>query len=140
MNDKVNNDIVLQKAVAVSSFPAVWGAQKRLSDSPGTRKRMGLCSWHILSAAFVVPQGRSGLLALVGTLCWEEGTWAFHPSLARSCQGQNPTFLLPELLPVSCSHSLLPFSISSSQTPILTFLSQELLLLSKRSRATLPAG
>jgi len=139
MNDHANNDIALQKAVAVSSLLAVWRAQKRLSDRPGMRKHTGLCSWHILSAALVVLQGRSGLLALVGMLCWGEGTWASHPSLARSCRGQDSTHLLPELLPVSCSRSLFPFSMSPSQTPVPTFLSQELLHFGKRSRATLPA-
>lgn len=116
MDDKVNNNVALQKTVAVSSFPVVWRVQKRLSDSPGMRNCTGLCSWHILSVAFVVLQGGSRLLALVGTPCWEEGAWASHPSLAKSCQGQDTNLLLRELLPVSCFHSLLPFSISPSQT------------------------
>lgn len=77
---------------------------------------MELCICHTVFEAFVVPQGRCRLPALVGTLCWKKGTWASHPLLTRSFQGQDLTLLFPELLTVLCSYSLLPFCICPSQT------------------------
>lgn len=117
----------------------MWGAQKRLSFSPSIRNQMSLCSWHILSAAFDVCQGRNELLALTGKLCWEEDTWASRSSLARSYQRQVLIPLFTEPLPGSCSHSLITFFISPSQTPVVTFLSQRVVPCQQKEQSDPPS-
>lgn len=110
----INNSVTLQTAVAVSSFSAVWGAQKRLSDNPAWETTQG-------SAA-----GMSSLQHLLsrmeGVGCWH---WLEHPSGRRAhglpalpLQGtardrtqlsfSQSCFLSPTPIPFSLSPCLLP--------------------------------